>query len=77
MVHLLCRMVLACTFIFSGFVKIADPMGMTHKLHAYAVALGVQLQSDSILLQFFACAVGCVEFVLGIYLLLACAASWP
>ena len=70
MVHLLCRMALACTFIFSGFVKIADPMGMTHKLHAYAVALGVQLQSDSILLQFFACAIGCVEFVLGIYLLL-------
>lgn len=69
-VHLLCRMALACMFIFSGFVKIADPMGMTYKLHAYVVALGLQSLASTVLLEFFASALGCIEFVLGIYLLL-------
>ena len=68
--HFCCRMVLAVTFIFSGFVKVADPMGMTHKLYAYAVALGIPFADSSLLLQVAAAAVGCLEFVLGIYLFL-------
>ena len=69
-VHFCCRMVLAGTFLFSGFIKVADPMGMTHKLYAYAVALGIPFADSSLLLEVAAAAVGCLEFVLGIYLLL-------
>ena len=32
----ICRLVLAVTFIFSGFVKAVDPLGMQYKLHDYA-----------------------------------------
>ena len=69
-VHFCCRMVLSVTFMFSGFVKVADPMGMTHKLYAYAVALGVPFSDSSLLLEVAAAAIGCLEFVLGIYLFL-------
>lgn len=67
---ILCRMLLCVTFILSGFVKVADPMGMTHKLHAYAVALNLPYNSSNLLLEFGACSLGTIEFVLGIYLLL-------
>ena len=56
--------------IFSGFVKVDDPMGMAHKLHAYATAVGLSLTDDSVLLQFGAVSLGVVEFILGIYLLI-------
>ena len=66
----MCRLVLCATFVFSGFVKLADPMGMVYKLHAYAVALNLPYSSSALLLEFFAVAFGLVEFVLGIYLFL-------
>ena len=37
----ICRLVLAVTFIFSGFVKAVDPLGMQYKLHDYAVAMSL------------------------------------
>ena len=52
----------------SGFLKVADPMGMTHKLYAYTTALGWHLTDGSLLLQFFATTLGTIEFVLGVYL---------
>lgn len=36
-----CRLVLAATFIFSGYVKAIDPLGTQYKLHDYAQAAGV------------------------------------
>lgn len=65
-----CRLLLGAAFVFSGFVKVADPMGMTHKLHAYAGAVGMSLKDGSILLQVGAVGLGTVEFVLGVYILL-------
>ena len=65
--HWCCRLLLTATFIFSGFVKVADPMGMTHKLYAYAVALHLPMEDSSLLLQVASAAIGCVEFALGMY----------
>ena len=69
-IHIICRLLLCCTFVFSGFVKVADPMGMTHKLHAYTAAVGLQFSDNSLLLEFVATALGSIEFVLGVYLFL-------
>lgn len=66
----LCRLLLCATFIFSGFVKVADPMGMVHKLHAYTAAFDLPLTDSSLLLEVAATALGTLEFILGIYLLL-------
>lgn len=63
------RLLLCATFIFSGFVKLADPMGMVHKLHAYTAALSMPISDSSLLLKVVATALGTLEFILGIYLL--------
>ncbi len=64
------NIVLGGTFLFSGFVKVADPMGMTHKLHAYAASVGLPFDDFSLLLQTMAVSLGVLEFVLGVYLLI-------
>ena len=68
----LCRWGVALTFIFSGFVKVADPMGMAHKLRAYALAASLPqaIASSDLLPEVAAAALGCLEFVLGMQLLL-------
>lgn len=66
-----CRILLGGTFLFSGFVKVADPMGMTHKLHTYLAALNWRTIAEAQLLQEAATtALGTLEFVLGASLLL-------
>ena len=64
------RLLLCATFIFSGFVKVADPMGMVHKLYAYTAAFDFQLSHNSLLLEAAAITLGTLEFILGMYLLL-------
>lgn len=66
----LCRLALAVTFIFSGFVKAIDPMGMLYKLNAYFVHWGFTFNDDSLLLKFIVTSLATVEFLSGIYLLL-------
>ena len=66
----LCRLLLAGTFVFSGFVKIVDPQGMCHKLEAYALALGQTFTDSDLAVRFAAGIIGVFEFVLGIYILL-------
>lgn len=51
-------------------------MGMTHKLHAYASALNLPYSQSMLLLEFAACALGTIEFVLGVYLLLGVHRRW-
>ena len=66
----LAQWLLAATFLFSGFVKALDPMGMEHKLEAYCNHLGWNLPAGSIYLDTAAIVLALVEFTLGVYLLL-------
>lgn len=61
-----CRLVLALTFLFSGFVKANDPYGMVFKLTDYLTAWGVSVPELFILVG--AVFLAYVEFVLGVYL---------
>ena len=54
----------------SGFVKVADPMGMAYKLEAYAKALALPFAHSLLPMEMAATALGTVEFVLGLCLLL-------
>ena len=67
----ICRIVLAVTFILSGFVKAVDPLGTQYKIQDYLVAMGMgELLPDfatlgaSVLLS-------ALEFCLGIFMLFA------
>ena len=67
---MLCRLLLGGTFLLSGFVKVADPMGMAYKLEAYAEALALPFAHSLLPMEMAATALGTVEFVLGLCLLL-------
>ena len=64
------RLLLACTFLFSGFVKANDPLGTMYKLQDYVAAMLPFSLPDTFLL---ACGIllAALEFMLGIYLLFA------
>ena len=64
-----CRLLMAATFIFSGFVKANDPLGTVYKLEDYISAMAWFTLPDTFLL---ACAVllAVFEFMMGVYLLL-------
>jgi triosephosphate isomerase len=63
-----CRLLLAATFIFSGFVKANDPLGTVYKLEDYVHAMAWFTLPDTFLLG---CAVilALFEFTMGVYLL--------
>ncbi|NLV52177.1 MAG: DoxX family protein [Bacteroidales bacterium] len=62
------RLLLAATFMFSGFIKANDPMGTTYKLEDYVSAMLWFRLPDTFLLG---CSVilALVEFTLGVYIL--------
>lgn len=62
-----CRLLLALTFIFSGFIKANDPLGMVYKLNEYAAAVGISEIPEMISLG-MAVGLAFIEFMLGIYL---------
>ena len=64
-----CRLLLAITFIFSGFVKANDPLGMVYKLEEYVNSVAWLTLPETFLLG---CAVilAVFEFVLGVYILM-------
>ena len=66
----LCRLLLSVTFIFSGFVKAVDPLGMLYKLNAYFEHWGIIFLENSLILKYSVIFMAAVEFILGIYLLL-------
>lgn len=65
-----CRVLLAMTFIFSGFVKAVDPMGSVYKISDYLTAFGWDIFPDY-LIRILAVALSSFEFFLGINLLFA------
>lgn len=76
-----CRLILAATFIFSGYVKAIDPLGTQYKLQDYAEAVG-QLSIYNLQFTIFSLipdwltlggsiVLSATEFCLGIFLLFA------
>ena len=64
-------MILALTFILSGFVKAVDPLGTQYKIHDYLAAMGLGSFAPDILTLVAAVLLAGVEFILGICLLFA------
>ena len=67
----ICRVVLAVTFILSGFVKAVDPMGTKYKIADYTEAMGLGSLLPDIVQLGIAVALPALEFCLGIFLLFA------
>lgn len=63
-----CRLLVSATFVFSGIVKLVDPVGMQYKIEDYLVALGIPLSPESIWPLTLAIVLPLVEFLLGVYL---------
>ena len=64
----ICRFVLAATFIFSGFIKANDPMGMAYKMGDYLSAFGITNFPESFTIA-ASIVLAFVEFMMGIFLL--------
>ena len=67
----ICRIILAVTFILSGFVKAVDPLGTQYKIHDYLAAMGLAQYAPDILTLAASVLLSTVEFILGICLLFA------
>ena len=68
---LFCRLLLAATLIFSGFVKAIDPLGTQYKMGEYLVALGLADIFPATTLLVAAVLLSTLEFTLGVLLLFA------
>ena len=66
-----CRLLLAATFILSGFIKAIDPLGTQYKLHDYLTALSLDTLVPSWATLVAAVILAAVEFALGMYMLFA------
>lgn len=67
----LCRLVVAVTFIFSGFVKAVDPVGSQIKLNDYFAAFGMaDIMPDYVVIM-IAIFLSTIEFIIGLNMLLA------
>ena len=67
----ICRLLLAITFIFSGFVKAIDPLGSQYKIGDYLTALGMVGKIPEWVQLILSISLSGAEFTLGILLLLA------
>ena len=67
----ICRIVLALTFIFSGFVKAVDPLGTQYKIQDYLVAIGLGRMMPDFTTLASSVLLAATEFFLGICLLFA------
>ena len=67
----ICRLVLALTFILSGFVKAVDPLGTQYKISDYLTAMGLGNALPDIVTLVTSVALSTVEFCLGLFLLFA------
>ena len=71
MIVYLCRIIVAVTFIFSGFVKAIDPIGTQYKLQDYLGAIGIAGILPNWTLLAVAVFLAAIEFCIGIFLLFA------
>ena len=67
----ICRLVLALTFILSGFVKAVDPLGTQYKINDYLTAWGMGQWLPDLVTLGLSVALSATEFCLGIFLLFA------
>ena len=67
----LARLLLAVTFIFSGFVKAVDPLGTQYKITDYLKAMGLGVLTADELMLTASVLLSAFEFGLGICLLFA------
>ena len=67
----ICRLLLAITFIFSGFVKAIDPLGSQYKIGDYLTALGMAGKIPEWVQLILSISLSGAEFTLGVLLLLA------
>ena len=67
----LCRLILALTFILSGYVKAIDPLGTQYKLKDYAAALHLAEYIPDWITLTGAIALAMTEFALGMFMLFA------
>jgi len=65
------RLIVALTFILSGFVKAVDPLGTQYKLHDYLAAMGLGRLVPDFLTLGGSVLLLAVEFIIGICLLFA------
>ncbi len=65
----ICRLVLAVTFILSGFVKAVDPLGTQYKLNDYLEAMQLGNLVPQTVTLMGSIALSTVEFCIGIFLL--------
>jgi len=66
-----CRLLLAATFILSGFVKAVDPMGTAYKIADYAEAMHLGTAVPATAAVVMSVALSATEFAIGIFLLFA------
>ena len=64
------RFIISATLLFSGWVKVIDPMGMVYKLKAYADYFDLDFSENGILLKLLVVIVAVTECHLGFSLLL-------
>lgn len=66
-----CRLLIAATFIFSGYVKAVDPIGTQYKINDYLAAVGLEGAVPGYLTLSFSVGLAAVELSLGVFLLFA------
>ena len=67
----ICRLILAVTFILSGFVKAVDPLGTQYKIQDYLTAVGLGRMVPDFVTLSASVLLSATEFILGICLLFA------
>lgn len=67
----ICRLILAFTFIFSGYVKAIDPIGTQYKLQDYLGAVGMAGMIPDWMTLGTSVVMSTLEFSLGIFMLFA------
>lgn len=66
-----CRLLIATTFVLSGYVKAIDPLGTQYKINDYLMAAGLLGFVSDWFTLFTSVALSAIEFALGVYLLFA------
>lgn len=66
----MCRFFLSAVFIFSGFVKAVDPLGVQYKIQDYLTAFGALSWFPSFFPLFSGIVLSAIEFAIGVFLFL-------